>query len=417
MSSYSPHSATYKNLKNVAGMLNSPTFRRASGSTDKEKREKRRSKEMIDAQLKADVSICLEDLKRLRRLGEGGFAIVDLFEWQRGSERVEIAVKRLKTKIPGPPDPLDPDRINWIDPPEHWYATFQAEALLLKALRHPNVVACYGCVQVSRDRELFDSDEDPLMFAQEYCDGGSLLDKVRNPSSYSGREALSWAHDVAAGMDYLHSRNKGVRIAHRDLKLENILLSNGRAKVGDFGLSRLLVGDELGRASMVDEASVHRGQPTPRSAPRRASSVLDVASPAPDVTGMTGSMRYMAPEVYGSENYTHKVDVFSFGILAYELLSRTRAYAENLLTMEQVAKAVSSSGLRPRLPKRWPAELSELLTRCWAQKDGDRPEFPDISRRLQDILAKADAVPSGQPNEMLDALKYQGGVVGCCSVQ
>ena len=232
MSSYSPHSATYKNLKNVAGMLNSPTFRRASGSTDKEKREKRRSKEMIDAQLKADVSICLEDLKRLRRLGEGGFAIVDLFEWQRGSERVEIAVKRLKTKIPGPPDPLDPDRINWIDPPEHWYATFQAEALLLKALRHPNVVACYGCVQVSRDRELFDSDEDPLMFAQEYCDGGSLLDKVRNPSSYSGREALSWAHDVAAGMDYLHSRNKGVRIAHRDLKLENILLSNGRAKVG-----------------------------------------------------------------------------------------------------------------------------------------------------------------------------------------
>ena len=78
---------------------------------------------------------------------------------------------------------------------------------------------------------------------------------------------------------------------------------------------------------------------------------------------------------------------------------------------------MSSSGLRPRLPKRWPAELSELLTRCWAQKDGDRPEFPDISRRLQDILAKADAVPSGQPNEMLDALKYQGGVVGCCSVQ
>lgn len=76
--------------------------------------------------------------------------------------------------------------------------------------------------------------------------------------------------------------------------------------------------------------------------------MLDVASPAPDVTGMTGSMRYMAPEVYGSENYTHKVDVFSFGILAYELLSRTRAYAENLLTMEQVGGAGSSDSPYPR---------------------------------------------------------------------
>ena len=71
-----------------------------------------------------------------------------------------------------------------VDVPPDWSATVRAEALLACALHHPNVVRSYGCVQPIRARKLFAqtdeaTDEAPLMFAQEFCDGGSLLDKVR----------------------------------------------------------------------------------------------------------------------------------------------------------------------------------------------------------------------------------------------
>jgi len=133
------------------------------------------------------------------------------------------------------------------------------------------------------------------------------------------------------------------------------------------------------------------------------------------VTGQTGSMRYMAPEVWASEPYTHKVDVFSFAILAFELLSRTRAYESHYLTMQQVARAVAESALRPNLPKRWPAALSELLARSWAHNADDRPEFAEIHTELCQMKARADSVSVGLPNELYDALVPP--VRGCCTVQ
>ena len=405
-------------------MLNSPAFRRP-GKTAVEPRLRRSSHELVNEHFRQSADIRMDHLVHVRRLGDGGFSKVDLYMWTNPESpthgSVPVAIKVLKRKIPGPPDPAG--RMSMVDVPSSWRDIFMAEALISKALHHPNVVLSYGCVRPSKDtaldflpevqsRDFWEADKEPLMFAQEYCDGGSLLDKVRQPGSYTAREAVAWCVDVAAGMEYLHSRTE-VRVAHRDLKLENIVLSGGRAKVVDFGLARLIVNDELSRS--------HAELPLTTSPARKPSPLRGRTSSPPkgalssDVTGQTGSMRYMAPEMWASEPYTHKVDVFSFAILAFELLSRTRAYEGHYLTMQQVARAVAESGLRPNLPKRWPTALSKLLACSWAQNADDRPEFAEIHTELCRMKARADSVPEGLPNELYDALVPP--VRGCCTLQ
>ena len=438
-------------------MLNSPAFRRP-GKTAVEPRLRRSSHELVNEHFRQSADIRMDHLVHVRRLGEGGFSKVDLYMWTNPESpthgSVPVAIKVLKRKIPGPPDPAG--RMSMVDVPSSWRDIFMAEALISKALHHPNVVLSYGCVRPSKDtaldflpevesKDFWEADKEPLMFAQEYCDGGSLLDKVRQPGSYTAREAVGWCVDVAAGMEYLHSRTE-VRVAHRDLKLENIVLSGGRAKVVDFGLARLIVNDEVSRVNdevrrvndevrrvndevsrvndevrrVNDEPSRSQAEPLTTLPARKPSSQRGQTSPpkgalSSDVTGQTGSMRYMAPEMWASEPYTHKVDVFSFAILAFELLSRTRAYEGHYLTMQQVARAVAESGLRPTLPKRWPTALSKLLACSWAQNADDRPEFAEIHTELCRMKARADSVSEGQTNELYDALVPP--VRGCCTVQ
>ena len=387
------------------------------------------------------------------------------------------------------------------------------------------MVACYGCVRDDLDGA------GGLRFLMEYCEGGSLLDRLRKPRSYSALEALTWVAHVARGMEYLHGASS-LAVAHRDLKPENILLARGVAKVADFGLSRLVdVGGresaalresgasslrlsscssegslppasalavgrqsseqssdrwsdgDAGRAgsdaargaharalSWDDEAVAKEGRgassegvsPPPsrparneaaspvmfapeghfqishmaHAAPTSTAAAAGAPPPAasaaarttpprssgrlkggwggkrgefgrvkPEMTGETGSARYMAPEVHRHQQYDQKVDVFSFGVLACEVLSRRRAYAERYMSMEQVAAAVSTSGdFRPALPARWPAPIADLIRRCWAQQPADRPSFSEVRAELDQLLAAAEqASADGTPSEVLDA--------------
>ena len=155
-----------------------------------------------------------------------------------------------------------------------------------------------------------------------------------------------------------------------------------------------------------------------------------------EMTMQTGTARYMAPECFdipevsstgstqstqsslsGIEEhaslsssgvgggYTNKVDVFSFAIMAYELLARKRAYEERLMTMEQVAKAVHASGLRPALPKKWPPRLVELVTKAWAQAPTDRPTFVELAAEWGALAREAEkAEEAAEPNELISAL-------------
>ena len=121
-------------------------------------------------------------------------------------------------------------------------------------------------------------------------------------------------------------------------------------------------------------------------------------------------------EVFKNLPYSHKVDVFSFAILAYEVLARRRAYSQLYMTMEQVALSVADTDLRPPLPRSWPQPLKDLIAKCWHKSAEQRPEFAEIVLELEALLEQAEATEPGQPNELLDALTPSSSLAACCTL-
>ena len=147
---------------------------------------------------------------------------------------------------------------------------FMQEVSIMKKVRHQNVVQFIGACTV----------QPSLCILFEYMEGGSVHDYLRK-GPISLLDVLKIALDVARGMDYLHRRH----IIHRDLKAANLLINGtGTVKIADFGVARILDGTSCSTAE-------------------------------------TGTYRWMAPEVIEHKEYNHKVDVFSFSILLWELLT------------------------------------------------------------------------------------------------
>ena len=133
------------------------------------------------------------------------------------------------------------------------------------------------------------------------------------------------------------------------------LTSDGKIKLFDFGLSRMLEG---------------------------ASSYSDKVY---KMTGNTGSLRYMAPEVVNKHPYNYKVDVYSFGIILWELLSNRKPFlgiAEN----DFMANVVHGTKRPSPMNKNWPKKLIELMNTCWDVDCTKRPTFSNIVNILDTIL-------------------------------
>lgn len=211
---------------------------------------------------------------------------------------------------------------------------FAQEVMMLATLRHENVVRFIGAC---RKAMLW-------CIVTEYAKGGSLrqfLSKRRN-RPVPLKMALKQALDVARGMEYLHS----FLFIHRDLKSDNLLIATDKTiKIADFGVARIEVQAE-------------------------------------GMTPETGTYRWMAPEMIQSRSYNHKVDVYSFGIVLWELITGMLPFQN--MTAVQAAFAVVNKGLRPTIPQDCPPALAEIMSRCWDANPEVRPSFSEVVRLLED---------------------------------
>ncbi|KAL2561323.1 hypothetical protein GLYMA_20G105300v4 [Glycine max] len=211
---------------------------------------------------------------------------------------------------------------------------FAQEVYIMRKVRHKNVVQFIGAC----------TKPPGLCIVTEFMSGGSVYDYLHKQKGFfKFPTLLKVAIDVSKGMNYLHQHN----IIHRDLKAANLLMDeNCTVKVADFGVARV----------------------------KAQSGVM---------TAETGTYRWMAPEVIEHKPYDHKADVFSFGIVLWELLTGKLPY--EYLTPLQAAIGVVQKGLRPTIPKNTHPKYVELLERSWQQDPTLRPDFSEIIEILQQL--------------------------------
>ena len=352
------------------------------------------SKETIQRLLRQfrDAVLDIRDFKSIRVVGEGAFARVHKCE--RLSTQEVVAVKVLKPQmLRNEQDVYD----------------FFLEAQVLRKLKHDAVVRfigiCYGRLE---QKYGYDS----LCVVTEFMEGGTLKSWIQAQTQrperviYTKATALQWMIQIAQGLDYLHTRR--VAIIHRDLKPENILLCPAEpnstqyvAKIADFGLSAMIstspqrksIGTdssmELDRidSEALPELLKHGHQRMDRSldtlkkAMKGVSLVFHLDAKKPQtqsgfvgalphcMTGKTGSLLYMAPEVLRSQKYNERVDVFSFGTVLHETLQGVRLaerFGKNY-TATEVQKFADTvrDGYRLPIPDDWPEEIRSLIEMCW----------------------------------------------------
>ncbi|KAK6924548.1 ACT domain [Dillenia turbinata] len=224
---------------------------------------------------------------------------------------------------------LKPERVN-----ADMLTEFAQEVYIMRKIRHKNVVQLIGaCTRPPS-----------LCIVTEFMSRGSLYDFLhKQKGKFKLPTLLKVAMDISKGMNYLHQN----KIIHRDLKTANLLMDeNEVVKVGDFGVAR-------------------------------------VQSQSGVMTAETGTYRWMAPEVIEHRPYDHKADVFSFGIVLWELLTGEIPYS--YLTPLQAAVGVVQKGLRPTIPRHSNPKVSQLLERCWQQDPNLRPNFSEIIEILQQL--------------------------------
>ncbi len=241
----------------------------------------------------------------------------------RGTWRGEdVAVKFLKGSMTDSPESIK---------------QFVDECNILKNLHHPNILLYMGACTIG-----------PQYFVvTEYCDNGNLFEYLHivksNKLTYD--DARRIALEIAYGMNYLHGFKPP--ILHRDLKSMNVLLDrNTTVKLADFGNTRSF---QL------------------------------------QMTKQKGTFQWMAPEVIKGSTYSESSDVFSFGIIMNELVTRAPPY-QGTDKKDVAKKVVNNPNYRPSYnEKKVPKDWADLMIKCWQHDEKKRPTFNEVI----DLLLKA----------------------------
>ncbi|XP_076721294.2 ephrin type-A receptor 5 isoform X8 [Callospermophilus lateralis] len=216
---------------------------------------------------------------------------------------------------------------------------FLGEASIMGQFDHPNIIHLEGVVTKSK----------PVMIVTEYMENGSLDTFLKkNDGQFTVIQLVGMLRGIAAGMKYLSDMG----YVHRDLAARNILInSNLVCKVSDFGLSRVLEDDP-------EAAYTTRGGKIP--------------------------IRWTAPEAIAFRKFTSASDVWSYGIVMWEVVSYgERPYWE--MTNQDVIKAVEE-GYRLPSPMDCPVALYQLMLDCWQKDRNSRPKFDEIVNMLDKLI-------------------------------
>ncbi|KAF4086259.1 hypothetical protein AMELA_G00104810 [Ameiurus melas] len=216
---------------------------------------------------------------------------------------------------------------------------FLSEASIMGQFDHPNIIRLEGVVTMCK----------PIMIITEYMENGSLDVFLRkNDGRFTVIQLVGILRGIASGMKYLSDMS----YVHRDLAARNILVnSNLVCKVSDFGMSRVLEDKPEG-------AYTTRGGKIP--------------------------IRWTAPEAIAYRKFTSASDVWSYGIVMWEVMSYgERPYWD--MSNQDVIKAIEE-GYRLPAPMECPVALHQLMLECWQRERSERPKFSQIVNMLDKLI-------------------------------
>jgi mitogen-activated protein kinase kinase kinase 13 len=205
-----------------------------------------------------------------------------------------------------------------------------------------------------------------LMIITELAQYGTLTDYI-NQNKNQGHDweiNYDFIRQITLGLTYLHKS----KVVHRDLKSPNILICEGAiAKIADFGLSK-----------EIDDLTISK-----------------TAS-----KGILGTPRWMAPEVLKSEKYSFASDIYSLGMVIWEIVAQEtvpfRQFNNNNTVMFNVG-----SGLKETVPIDSPKALKEIIEKCWKTKPEERISLAEIKSKIEETSIIKERV--GSDDEFYDA--------------
>jgi len=276
----------------------------------------------------------------LDKLGEGGMGVVYRARYV-GNDRI-VAVKLV------PPEVSENTTL---------LARFEREIDVLKQLKHPNIVHCFGGTCESQQR----------FYAMEVIDGGTLADLLRQKGRLSWDRVIDLGIQMCAGLQFAHERG----VIHRDIKPGNFLLTkSGKVKLSDFGLATVTAANRLTAAGKT-----------------------------------LGTFLYMAPEqIRGKPPLSNRTDLYALGCVFYELLTGHPPFED-----EAVA-AILQKHLKEPCPRvsaemlDCPVELDRLVASLLEKDPQNRPaDANEVARRLEAILQPSKATFPPSPGDFLKA--------------
>eukprot|EP00899_Mesostigma_viride_P002927 jgi/Mesvir1/12635/Mv02191-RA.1 len=288
---------------------------------------------IIDDSWRIDIE---KEIVKTEIIGKGGSGEVHKAFWSSG--HIHVALKEL----------LLPNA----NPPPEVVEEFRREVSSHMRLHHPNVVRLYGaCVAPPR-----------LCMVQELAELGSLHSVLKDKSiELSWLQRASIARDMAVGLQFLHAR----RMLHRDIKSLNMLCFRCQGKgsvtmsvkLSDFGLT-------------VTKAET-------------AMTLQEMGG------GVCGTPNWTPPEVWEGKPYTRRSEVYSYGMVLYELAARRAPFRGK--QVHDIVKAVIKGEPPGIVPDHTPKEYRQLMEPCWARQPEDRPPFSDIVNALNTLIENLEA--------------------------